>query len=135
MKSKHRKLYEASRAIIDNAELEDFADINVSILANKLNVTAPHLSRVFKNESGSNLSDYITTAKMYSSARILENDRELSINSLARMADFANPSYFIKQFKRILGRTPHKFRKNVLYQHIQQNISQIEQNASTDAKK
>ncbi len=81
--------------------------ITVYDLANLCNVSPNHLSQVFKEEMGVNLSSYILRKK-------LELSKELLIDGknnieICKLTGFSSPSHFITAFKREFNMTPKEY--------------------------
>lgn len=67
------------------------------------------ISKVFKNETGFNFSDYITQKRMAHS-KLLLRDMSLKIYEIAEMTGYADASNFIKVFKKHCGMSPNEYR-------------------------
>lgn len=78
-------------------------------IANALHFNADYLSRVFKKETGTVLSDHIISRRMNMARKLLEETND-------RIADIAVPlgynhfSHFARQFRNITGMTPQVYR-------------------------
>ncbi|MFD0710974.1 helix-turn-helix domain-containing protein [Paenibacillus sp. GCM10027626] len=70
-----------------------------------------YLSRLFKKETGSTLSDYIAAERM-SKAKKLLAETQLKIVNISEAVGFANFSYFTQSFKKVVGMVPQEYRKN-----------------------
>lgn len=91
---------------IENHILQDFSREDI---ANALHFNADYLSRVFKKETGSVLSDYIIFRRMTMARKLLEetNDR---IADIANNLGYNHFSHFARQFRNIAGMTPQEYR-------------------------
>jgi len=69
-----------------------------------------YLSRLYKQETGENLSAHILGMRLERSARLLENST-LHVVDIARMVGYRKPQYFIKLFKERYGTTPYQYRR------------------------
>ncbi|MBA9027417.1 helix-turn-helix domain-containing protein [Peribacillus huizhouensis] len=74
------------------------------------NVSTAHLSRVFKQMTGFNVSDYITTKKIIKAKELLLSTDE-KINTIALECGFESLPHFHRTFKKLIGSTPSTFRK------------------------
>ncbi|MDO5291372.1 MAG: AraC family transcriptional regulator [bacterium] len=83
--------------------------ITVKELALYVKKNASYLSKLFKSETGSTISDYITNAKIQASKdRLLFTDQ--SFSSIASDFAFASQSHFTKVFHKLTGLTPLQYR-------------------------
>ncbi|MFA5448955.1 MAG: helix-turn-helix domain-containing protein [Clostridia bacterium] len=109
MKSSAAELIvEKSKGII----VEKFSslDLNVSNLANYLNITIEHLSRTFKKVEGENINNYIIKAKIAKACEYIRNT-EMPINKISLMCGFVDYSSFRRNFKKFMNLSPNVYRK------------------------
>lgn len=72
-----------------------------------------NVSKIFKKETGMNLTDYIVQYRIKKSKQMLCNPA-YKIYDVADMVGFSSPKYFINVFKSKTGMTPNEFRsKNI----------------------
>ncbi len=83
--------------------------IKISDIADKLNINRSHLYRVFKNEVGMNVEDYIINIRV-NHAKTLLSTTSLSISAVANAVGYKNYSSFFKIFKNTTGITPNEYR-------------------------
>lgn len=76
-----------------------------------------YLSKLYKQETGENLSSYILRARLEKSAHLLEVSH-LHVMDIARMVGYRKPQYFIKLFKELYGITPYQYRRQRIEQAI-----------------
>lgn len=79
-------------------------------ICKELYISERHLSRLFNNEVGMTLTDYITECRIQKSMELLV-DTDMSITDICIKAGFNYPAYFTKIFKKRTGLTPLVFRK------------------------
>jgi AraC-type DNA-binding domain-containing proteins len=99
------------RSILEYIEANIGAsEMSLSDLSAKAAVTYAHFSRVFKQNTGMNVSEYILIKKiMLAKERLmLTND---TISSICLACGFESESYFYKKFKLITGMTPLEYRR------------------------
>lgn len=101
-------VFEACRYIDINCQNEIRADF----LAHMLSMSADHLTRLFRQEIGITLSEYIFNARM-KKARYLLESTDHNIDTVASRCGFSSTAYFIKRFKDKNGVTPKKYRENI----------------------
>ena len=73
-------------------------------------LSADHLARVFKKETGETLVKYITD-KRINAAKELLSDTKTPISQVASEVGYDNYSYFTKIFKEKTGVSPGDYRK------------------------
>lgn len=78
--------------------------------ADCLCVTPKYLSMVVKQESGRNASDFIDELVIFESKALLRDGR-YTIEQVAEVMQFPNPSFFSRFFKRLCGVSPSVYRK------------------------
>ena len=87
-------------------------DINLNIVADKLNLTSGYLSSIFKEKTGINFSEYLNTLRIERAKELLLNI-DLRIQDIALQVGYQNVNSFIRTFKRASGLTPGEYRKRV----------------------
>lgn len=102
-------LVERALAIIQ----EEFPFLEgVEELAQRLEVSAAHLSRVFTKKTGVSPGKYITHIRV-GYAKLLLRDPESTITYVAEASGFANANYFSKVFRRETGMSPSEYLESV----------------------
>jgi AraC-like DNA-binding protein len=86
-------------------------DINAAEVARALNISREHLSRIFSNESGITLYQYILREKILTACHLLKNTNK-SNKEISRELGFSRPSHFNRTFLRLIKMTPRNFRQN-----------------------
>ena len=85
-------------------------DLSLSSIADNFHISAPYLSKIFKEESGQNLNQFITEVRMKKAIYFLENsDRKIA--DIAELVGYDDVNYFIKVYKKVTGKTPAQGRK------------------------
>ena len=77
-------------------------------LAEKMNMNANYLSRLFKSEMKENFSDYVNRVKI-DQAKNLMATTEMSLLQISNHLAFSSQSYFNNVFKNITGTTPKDY--------------------------
>ncbi len=101
-------------------------DLSLGRIAEALYFNPSYLSRMYKQETGSNLSQYIQNAKTTEAMRLL-SDTQLKIQEIGLLLGFETPSYFTAFFKKMSGASPQEFREKLACRRMngargQQNI-------------
>lgn len=87
-----------------------FNQLNLEILADKVNISKFYLAKEFKHNTGSTVNEYIILSRL-SHAKELLKYSELSINEITFRIGFNNVSHFINLFKARENMTPLQFGK------------------------
>lgn len=104
--TKRKKLVAVIRQYIDE-HLDK--ELNRKSLANLFFFSEDYLARVFKQETGENISDYIIERRIRRAERYLR-ETELPIGTVAIRVGYNNFSYFSKKFKELTGKSPNEYR-------------------------
>lgn len=83
--------------------------ITIQDLANYTNLSCSYLSRVFKQNLGVSVSDYIREQKIEKATHLLRYS-DKSIVDIANYLSFSSQSHFIQIFESYTGITPKKYR-------------------------
>lgn len=106
-KSRKEDLFERFIRAISESYKEERS---VSYYADKLFLTAKHLSTVVKEVSGRTAGEWIDSLVILEAKALLKSS-ELSIQEIADELHFANQSFFGKYFKHHTGMSPKEYRK------------------------
>ena len=83
--------------------------ITVAVLAEYTGLSESYLSRVFKQNLGISISDYIREKKIEKATHLLRYS-DKSIIDIANYLSFSSQSHFIQTFEDFTGMTPKKYR-------------------------
>ncbi len=83
-------------------------DIGHDVLAAKYRMHPGYLSRLFKQEMGETLSEYLLRIKIEKAARLLKEGR-YKIGQIAKMVGYSTSSYFSVMFKKYTGFSPREY--------------------------
>ncbi len=86
------------------------AELQRDELAAMVHISPGHLGRIFKKETGMNLSDYITKKRLAMAKQLLTKT-SLSITDISDRVGISYPSYFTKLFREQTGMTPQEYRQ------------------------
>ena len=101
-----RKVY----SYVNNHLTESFTTQDI---AYELNLTRPYLSKLFKEETGIPLSEYIIKERIHEGERLLKYT-DKSISDISATLGFSSQSHFTRVFKQINGLTPLEYRKDII---------------------
>jgi two-component system response regulator YesN len=89
---------------MENPSLED--------TAHAVNVSASYLSKLFTQNITSTYSQFLTREKINHASKLLSHTN-LSITEISGQSGFQNSNYFSDAFKKVTGKSPLKFRKQL----------------------
>lgn len=90
---------------------ENLSDkLSLSDLAEKSCMSIPSFSRKFKERIGKTLIQYLNERRIEKAKILLEN-KNLSLEQVAEEAGFSNANYLIRVFKKVTGQTIGEYRK------------------------
>lgn len=84
-------------------------DSSVKTIAERIFLHPVYLSKIYKEETGESLGDYIIRMRMERALYLLKNTNKRMYEITAELG-YQNPQYFSKMFKKYYGMTPHEFR-------------------------
>lgn len=87
-------------------------DLSLQSLADVVGISARHLSRVVKHETGVGVHHWIADLRLDETRRLLV-ETDLPLHEIARRAAFKNPATFSSAFRAATGSSPSEFRKMV----------------------
>ncbi len=84
--------------------------ISLKMLSKTINMNESYLSRIFKNETGKNITYFINERKMNRALELLSN-KSIMIKEASLMVGIDDQFYFNKLFKKFYGINPSEFKK------------------------
>ena len=97
--------------------LEEPDKITLLHISEMLHFNSSYLSRLFKQLTGVNLSEYIIGSKMNMAKRLLLNP-EYKIADVAVKLGYTSPANFTRVFRKTVGLSPHDYRTNHVLETI-----------------
>lgn len=86
---------------------------NLSELAELCSLSQSHLARSFKLATGWPIHQYIARERLNTAKKLLAQ-QQLSCEDVAQRLGFKSPGYFSTAFRRMTGKTPTEYRRQVL---------------------
>lgn len=83
--------------------------ISIEEAAAELRISAGHLSRLFRQETGRTFTDYLMHIRVKRAAELLR-DPTVKVYEVADLVGYADARYFGQIFKKITGLTPKEFK-------------------------
>lgn len=84
-------------------------ELSLDQVSTYLNVSPYYLSKLFKEEKGSNFISYVTALRMEKAKSLLSDDK-LIIKEISCAVGYSDQNYFSKLFKQEFGLTPSEYR-------------------------
>ncbi len=84
-------------------------------LADDLYLSKSYISKLFRKETGSSITDYLTARRVKEACHLLQTS-DLALDAICTRIGLSNVSYFIQMFKRETNITPHQYRLEHRYQ-------------------
>ena len=89
-------------------------DIRLSTLADELKISPNQVSRIINEQFGQNFNEFINSFRIKEAQKLLLEDREKTILSIAFEVGFNTKATFNTQFVKFVKMTPSEFRKQNL---------------------
>ena len=103
-------LSKATLDAIREIESKYDSEITLSSLSAHLKISPSYLSRLFKNEIGIGVHEYLTQYRILMASQLL---KDYSVTDVGFMCGFNDTSHFISTFKKRLGVTPKEYKKTL----------------------
>jgi AraC family transcriptional regulator of adaptative response / methylphosphotriester-DNA alkyltransferase methyltransferase len=87
--------------------------LTLSGIASHLNISPFHMQRVFKRVKGFTPAEQLTRIRLNEAVNMLAQEKP-TIEQIAVLVGFRNPSHFSSVFKRAKGLSPSDYRKNLV---------------------
>lgn len=95
--------------------------MSVEEISTEFDVSASHLSRIFREHAGITLVEYINVRKIEEAQYYLRfSDQKIS--DISTRFHFCNQSYFTRMFKKYTGDTPRRFRTNIAHDYFRYRL-------------
>jgi len=85
-------------------------DLNLDDVSRELHISPQYLSRLYKNETGENFIERLTSVRIEHAKKLLRLNR-YSIKEVCYMSGYSDPNYFSKLFKKHVGKSPTDYQK------------------------
>ncbi|GIO88751.1 hypothetical protein J25TS5_56830 [Paenibacillus faecis] len=83
----------------------------LSSLAGLVYLTPTYLSKLFKQETGMTITDYLIEIRIKRAKQLLADSSNLKIHEVGHEVGYPDPAYFNKLFKRMVGVTPNEYKR------------------------
>lgn len=115
-KNEHEKREESTlvSTVLNHIQHNYMNDIKLSSAARLVSVSAEHLSRMFKQETGFGFKEYLTILRLQKAEDMLRNEPGRAVSEIAFACGFNDGNYFSYKFKEAYGVSPTKIREQSL---------------------
>lgn len=86
-------------------------DLYLDKISEEMNVSVKYVSRIFKEKTGMNITDYISEVRIGKAKELLVHT-DLTIYDIAEKVGISNRTTFLRTFKKMEGLSPTDFRKS-----------------------
>ena len=107
-----RKVEENLHRLMEEDNLFCYEDITIKKLADELAITSHQLSEFLNNRLNMNFKTYINSYRIKDAKRLLVEEPDQTIITIAHAVGFNSPSAFYSAFSKYAGTTPQRFRQN-----------------------
>ncbi|QJD84205.1 AraC family transcriptional regulator [Cohnella herbarum] len=84
-------------------------EVSLDRIAEELHLSKFYVSRVFRQETGSSVTDYLTARRIKQACRLLQTTYD-PVERIGARVGLPDASYFVQLFKKVVGTTPLKYR-------------------------
>ena len=98
------------RKICDRINIAPEEGHSLAVFASEYGYSADYLGRIFSRAVGISFSEYLANARV-NKAKFLLSSTALSVEGVAEALGYYDTCYFVRQFKRITGTSPGKYKK------------------------
>jgi two-component system response regulator YesN len=88
-------------------------DITLEDVSREVNISPNYFSKLFKDETGSNFIDYLTTLRIDKAKKLLCDSKYVN-KEICYQIGYSDPNYFSRIFKKIVGVTPTEYRSSFM---------------------
>ena len=103
------KIHEAEQIIL---ECYDDHQLCLTLVADRVGLSPAYLSSLFKQETGTNFHDYVNQIRIRKSQELMKRSN-LPTYKIAEAVGYSNKQSFIRQFKKVEGNTPGRYRQTL----------------------
>lgn len=114
-------------------------DIRLDMMAEKVYLSPSYLSRLFKQETGSNFIETLTSIRIQAAHQLLA-DPNIRITTIAERCNLGSTNNFIRLFKKYEGMTPGQYRNELAKKKIgytdntEIDSAEMEEDTNTDVE-
>ncbi len=84
--------------------------LTLQTISEAVNVSSSHFSKLFREETGKSVGDYILETRMEAAAKLLKQGKN-TLSEISHRCGFSSPSHFSTVFRNYYGEKPSAFQK------------------------
>lgn len=92
---------------------QHLADVTLESVSKEIYLNPFYISKLFKQKTGINFTDYVTECRMKKAAELL-NNFNFRIYEISEIVGYSNPKNFARTFKQYYGLSPSDYRVHLL---------------------
>jgi two-component system response regulator YesN len=96
-------------AIVKDYIVKNYKDASLELAALEVSLSPNYLSKIFKQQTGENFSDFLIQTKMVMASEMM-NDINVKIYHISSAVGYDNPKNFSRAFKHYHGMSPREYR-------------------------
>ncbi len=85
-------------------------EISLDDVSREVDISPYYFSKIFKEETGENFIEYVTSVRMEKAKELLEQSA-LSMKEICAQVGYSDPNYFSRTFKKNVGVTPTEYKE------------------------
>jgi len=86
-------------------------DISLTVMAKDFGLSSSYFSRSFKEVTGKNYSEMISSYRVEKAKELIDNEEEIKMFQVAELVGFASYKAFAEAFKKYTGMSPESYKK------------------------
>jgi transcriptional regulator GlxA family with amidase domain len=118
---------ERVKRVIEMMQGDPSKTFTLEKMAESVNLSAPYFCFLFKSITGVPPAKYLKTLRMHQAAKLLTTTF-LSVKEIVRRVGLADESHFVRDFKRLYGRTPSEYRQKAFVSSDSNSHESIREN-------
>lgn len=84
-------------------------DLDANYVAEYVNLNCDYFLRIFKEITGIPFSKFLTAKRMNLAAKLLKEEKDVSVVKISEMLGYSSPAYFSKIFRKNFNQSPSRF--------------------------
>ncbi|AOT11202.1 helix-turn-helix domain-containing protein [Pseudoalteromonas luteoviolacea] len=97
--------------LMSEGELYKCPNLSLSLVAEKLKISAPQLSQILNDNLGTSFTSYINHHRIELAKTLLHENQKMNLKQISELCGYNNQSTFYIAFKKFANTTPAKYRK------------------------
>ncbi len=112
-KSEEVKLISVLNEAMETHQFHKNTNVKLNDIAKVLHISSHKLSQLLNDNLGKNFALFINEYRVAEAKRLLQENNQFTLESIGFEAGFSSKSTFYATFKKLIGKTPAEFKKQV----------------------